>query len=263
MSKVGTRTALYSLQAYDPGVEIHQTHYLTAAGIQRAEQRMLRMGEPMWVHIDRSRMLARRMAMQRDITPPWWVITMVRDPVARDLSYFFQVLPILQPDLGPRHQAGRVSVDALIDLFLQHQHDSDSPLHFVHPPTVWFDREIKPLFGIDVFAAPFPHEQGFAVYRSESAHLLVMPLERLDACAGEAFRSFFGVDQLPLVHENLSERKHEQQRFAFYELYKPFTQRVPLAGDYLDAVYDSKLVQHFYTDEQIAQFRSRWAANRT
>ena len=79
------------------------------------------------------------------------VITLVREPVANNISMFFQVLgQYLGPDIDP----SACDTDELIDVFIE---------KYMHSrPLTWLDAEVKTHFGIDIFQHPFPIEKGYS-----------------------------------------------------------------------------------------------------
>jgi hypothetical protein len=256
MAKVGSKTLMLSLQAYDPGAEVHQTHNLTPSGLFLAEEKMAQLPAPFWAHIDQSRQLGRRIRLERD-GPRWAVISLVRDPVARDVSYFFQCLPLLRPDAEAAFTSGSLTITGLVDIFLEHL-DDDAALHFVGRPSTWFDLEVKPTFGIDVYAQPFPKERGYQTYAGPNADLLLLRLESLEQCVHPALEHFLGIRDFVLLSDNTATQRQVRPGLSYYALYDEFCARVRFPADYLDEAYSSKLATHFYTDAELRVFRQRW-----
>src|SRR4029078_5438744 len=116
------------------------------------------------------------------------VITLIRDPIATNLSGYFYNCIALPGQLREAAQQGKPGVmEQLAENFLaQYPHDV---------PVTWFDMEMKDVFAIDVFAAPFPKEQGYQIYRSEWADLLLFKLDQLNECAEVAFSSFMNLPE--------------------------------------------------------------------
>jgi hypothetical protein len=256
MAKVGSKTIMNSLKVYDPRLKVYQTHFLTPAGLNHAEEKMEKLPGRVWDHIDECRKISREIRSSPE-SRQWKMISLVRDPVARDMSYFFHCLTFLYPEVESDFLTGRVGLQHLIRLF-QENLDESSPLHFVQHPLKWFDLELKPLFGIDVFSEPFPKEQGYCIYKSQKAVLLVLRLESLEECVGEAFNEFLGIKDFRLVPFNTAEQKIKIPGTKYYALYEDFKREIHLSPAYLDKMYSSKLVKHFYTEEEIESFRQRW-----
>ena len=187
MGKVGSRTVLASLREAGTAARIFHVHVLTREGIER-EERLHRAnwrGDARANHVWKSQHLRRRLEDPSDETR-WDVVTLVRDPVARNVSSFFQIGErALGLDLGPDQPA--VSVEELTRRFLEDFDGHDTPL-------TWFDDELAPVFGIDVFTRPFPYEQGFDIYEGDRARVRLLRLEDLSASAATAFDRFLGLE---------------------------------------------------------------------
>ena len=93
MAKVGSKTIVQSLKSFDPWIEVYQTHYLSQKGLIRAEEYMRKLPNRFWDHIDENQRISRRIQCDSR-TQKWHVISLVRDPVERDVSFFFTVLNI-------------------------------------------------------------------------------------------------------------------------------------------------------------------------
>jgi hypothetical protein len=256
MAKVGSKTIVRSLKAYDPFAEIYQTHYLSEEGLIRAEERMGMLPSKFWAHIDENRKLSRRIRFAPEVKQ-WQVITLVRDPVERNISYFFHCLEYLLPSAADEFYTGRMTTTKLIELFRKNLHEN-SPLHFVFPPHIWFEAEMFPVFNIDVFAVPFPKDKGYMIYQGEKARLLLIRLESLQQCVAEAFYSFLDIPKFEIVNENTSALRLKNKKFPYYSLYAKFKEKIIFPRKYLDEMYGSKLVKHFYSDEEIAIFKQKW-----
>lgn len=175
----------------------------------------------------------------------WNVINLVREPVAMKVSALFQVLHEYIPDWERRLKMGELSMEDLDNILYNKQELGTRGLE------AWYDNQIKALWGIDVFKDPFPQENGYQVYRGESINLIIFRLEDLNRVAGKAFEEFLGFKDFKIISVNVGEEK------AYADLYQKFKQR-PLPASYVDEVYNSRFARHFYSKEEIKQFRQRW-----
>lgn len=174
------------------------------------------------------------------------VISLVRDPVAINVSGFFQNTRWWPPKLVAKCETKSDGyLTELMDLFLEkYPH---------HVPFAWFDSEMKPVFDIDVFADEFPVGDGFRSYHSSYAELLLIKLENLDQCGAQAVKDFLGLKEFSLTRANLARDKW------YWEIYKEFSSSITISEEYLNAAYDSKLARHLYSDAEIGAFRSKWS----
>lgn len=174
----------------------------------------------------------------------WQVITMVRDPVAQNISSFFQILDLLVPDYLRKLETGALSMADLRDLFLEH-----------YPPDNifirWFDDELGRVLDLDVYAYPFATALGHDRIRLDHVDLLIIRLEDFDRVAAAAVRSFLGLQQFQLVRRNEAEQK------AYKALYDRFRNEIELPASYVDGVYESRYARHFYSDAERRAFRGR------
>jgi hypothetical protein len=190
----------------------------------------------------------------------WKVISLTREAVARNISAFFENLDVIPlEDQGgyeisshyykiPPTIINHDNQEVLEELFIKKVN------HF--SPEQFFDREIKGVLGIDVFTKKFSHSTGFSIYYGEYADLLLLRLEDLDRVAKEAFDKFLGIADLDLKNANVGAKK------KYAPLYKEFKKNINLPDTYLNMVYDSLYMQHFYSAEEIDAFKQQWNINR-
>jgi hypothetical protein len=93
------------------------------------------------------------------------IVTLVRDPIARNLSGYFYSLDRIW-NIANAHDA--ISIDDLCRGFLK---------RFTHDePLTWFDDEFHPVLGIDVYAHPFL-AQGHTTIHTDQVDVLIMRSE--------------------------------------------------------------------------------------
>ena len=175
----------------------------------------------------------------------WNVINLVREPVAMKISAFFQVLHEYIPDWESRLENGNLPMEELDDILFHKQELGITGLDW------WYDNQIKPLWGLDIFEQPFSKEKGYQIYHHENMNLIIFRLEDLNRVAEQAFAEFLGIKGFKIVNENMGEEK------PYAALYKQFKQRA-LPTEYVDAIYKTRFARHFYADTEIEQFRQKW-----
>ena len=94
--------------------------------------------------------------------------------------------------------------------------------------------------------------EGYEIREEKDVDVLVIRLENFDDCAAEAFKEFLDIDDWTSVDANLGSRK------AYADLYQAFKDSVVFPKAYLDRMYSSRFVQHFYNEEEIEGFRVKW-----
>jgi hypothetical protein len=162
-----------------------------------------------------------------------FIITTVRDPIARNISAFFQNF---ERETGSCDtEAYRFSVQSLIELFLE-KFPHDTPLK-------WFDNNLKVSTGIDVFEYNFP-PVGVQMIRRGNVDLLLMKSEIPDWLKESAIEQVLGLDQFRLKAENVGHQK------CYAKTYRDFLHTFVAPDWYVQKMYGSRLFQHFYSAQR-------------
>lgn len=248
MGKVGSQSVVSSLERSELGRPVLHVHFLTDAGLEREARSYRSNWEPSQraAHVFSGQALRSR--RKRRPEECWDVVTLVRDPVARNLSSFFQIgerqygqdFASVQSD---PEGARRRLTEAFLNRFDAHDH-----------PLCWFEAEFERALGIDVYATEFGHDEGFTIIEGRAARVLVLKLERLAEASGEAFRRFFGLSELPLAERNITDDK------AHGDLYRRFVDDIRLPQEYLERMYSSRFARHFFTPAEVDGLISKWCA---
>lgn len=237
MGKVGSTTILETLRNYDLPAGIFQTHFLFPQDIRELCQ-----GYPFYNipgHLVASRIVS-SFIHEKSGPIRWKVITLTRDPVLRNMAAFFQNIDRYFPGFFNRYKNGEITIESLCDYFVQHYNQK----HIINN---WFDRNIKSVFGIDIFERPFPKEKGYEIYYNEidNVSLMVIKLEHLNHCHKAAFKDFLGIDGIEMKNANIGDKKEYQN------IYRAFKQNINLSKDYIRDCYSAKYVQHLYDNDEL------------
>ena len=260
MGKVGSQTVHRSLLASRLDMPIYHVHFLTQDLIDEyLEKRKQFLGtekygrlKHIWLYEYLRKCIDDGLHGKR-----WHIITLTREPISRNISDFFENIEAEPLDAGHRYHVKsdpdfydfeiEVNVEdmsELVQLFLERL-DHDAPAEY-------FDQELKSVFDIDVFSGEFPTSKGYKIYKGQQADVLLIRLEDLNDCAGEAFKDFLGIDEFTLTDANIGNEK------ASAPLYRKFKDSIVLPESYVERMYGSKYMRHFYSDEEIARFRAKW-----
>ena len=160
MGKVGSSSVVRSLKeaGVAPVYHIHRMNpeYIAHVWSQHGDQRdfkLDRIGLKLYKHVIQKGRPAR-------------FITLVREPVGRNISDFFQHLDLFM-NINPAEIA-RYSVETLIAGYLNRP---PNPV-----PLIWFDREMRPVLDLDVYAHPFPKEKGYLQLKNGPFDVLLLKL---------------------------------------------------------------------------------------
>ena len=253
MGKVGSSSVKHTLKGLCLPMNLYHVHALTQKRLdwlQNAYRNASRVRGKAVVHDHLVEGMYLRKQLDRNTKQPWKVITLIRDPIARNISTFFQSLNLFFPEWVKEHnnvQSALVDhVEEMIELFLN---KADHQL-----PLVWFDKYLEPVFGVDVYKQEFPVSKGYEIFKNDKVELLIIKLEDLDRCASVAFKEFLGIENFELKKANITSEKVES------EAYSRFKELIMVPDSYIDEMYSSEFVQHFYTRSEIDRFRSKWVS---
>jgi hypothetical protein len=233
MGKVGSTSVHASIPASIPHFQIHTMDPDRIASRRREKNANTLQHH----HADQ----LRRHVAERD--HPAKYIVMVRNPIDRNLSTFFERFKYYA---GTEFTHSTRSLEELIQVF-HARFEHDRPLR-------WFDDELERYLGFRVYRYPFPREQGHARFRHRNADILVMKVELPDTVKESALAAFLDCPEFRLTSRNLAEDKD------YATTYAAFKKQLVLGEDYVAWMLDSAYTRHFYTPDEIEICRRRWLA---
>lgn len=249
MGKIGSTTVEKSLKALRK-MPVYHIHVLTPDGIDRADkiyEESFERRRKIAFHVLESQYL--RKQLDKGLKgKKWKVVTLVRDPIAKNVSSLFENLDLAldyKYEDKVKYLKTEDIIEELGEIFLKKFDNHDKPL-------TWLDLELKPVFGIDVFSSEFPRSKGYKIYEAENVDLLLLRLENLNQCACEAFKEFLDVSELNLIRANTGGNKD------YGDIYRNFLDSVSLPDSYVNKMYTSKYMRHFYSQEEIEAFKAKW-----
>jgi hypothetical protein len=232
MAKTGTTAVAAALRSAGFG-PVFQVHDLDPEFLNREEREYRWSGRP-WRNWDAQSVLRR----PATTAAPWRVISLVREPIAQSVSAFFQ----------PSVRRGYVDSATATDQLLERFGDRLDRL-----PLRWFESHLQPALGIDVYDNDFDVDRGYAIVATPTVKLLVLRCEGLDV-APHALAELLDADRpIDVGRENVGSDK------TYGDLYRAFVAALRPSADAIERVYSSRLVEHFYSSEEIARFREFWS----
>ncbi len=242
MGKVGSSTVYHSLKDLHLDTPIYHTHFLHPERI-KVQRKNLKEKQ---IIPDSQLFIGKHLQkyLESDAQVNWKVITLIREPIARNISAFFENITKRFKHFLIDYQSQKLNIDTLIDTFLtEYPHDL---------PLMWLDWEINSIFGVDVFSAEFPKDIGFTIIEKSNVKLLVIRLDKLEDCTQKAFKEFLSLESFVLSNNNVAESKN------YYSIYKDFQNSINLPKEYIEEMYNSKYTQHFFTPHEISAFNKKW-----
>jgi len=173
---------------------------------------------------------------------PLKVISLVREPISQNVSIFFENLERITGTPYPNNV--NFSIEQLKAMFLSRLNHERS--------LVWFDEELLPAFGIDVFSKLFPRN-GICMYTNNNIELLIMRSELPDDEKAKAIANFLDLDCLQIERKNVGGEKY------YAKAYADFKRKVKFSSDYIQKMINSKYFKHFYGEEKIDWVINKWS----
>ena len=253
MGKVGSTTIHSALDAANLPFPIYKVHFLSDEGMAHGEtfhQKTLKVPWESTPHIQTSRLL--RQQISDDPTIQWRIITLVREPIGRELSEFFQYVHSLYPDL--LDEAGEIDKGRALKILR-------TKFMFYKPEESytarWFDMEIKQMFDIDVYAHPFDSDAGYSIIKQGNVSLLILRLEDLDTTFAPGVAQLLQVDTpIDLVRSNV---RSQQKRG---DVYQQIVQEFKVRSAVCQRIYASRYATHFYAEAERATFAEKWSGTK-
>jgi hypothetical protein len=237
MGKVGSRSVTDSLieNGLYPVAHIHRMNPANIESVKaeyrkhKQKPRNERIG--LWCYKNISRNIRQRAK----------IITLVREPISRNISAFFQNY---QRFTGHKYGQSNFQTDQLIKMFVsEYRHEV---------PLIWFDNEIKQTLGVDVYEHEFPKERGHMEIRKGRIELLVIKTEISDSSKEAAIAKFLDLENFELKRSNIGNQKY------YADAYQKFKNEICLPQSYIDQMLTSKYTQHFYSNSELEEIHRKW-----
>lgn len=250
MGKVGSTSIVEAIQRAELPYTVFKLHALEARRLDAARKEHAQQGQlynPRAYHLWVGKALRHR--LHEPLAEKWRVITGMREPISLTVSRFFQIADARYPEVLDAE--GRIRENKALE-YLQKQIE-----HFDEHPNyacTWFDKELKAVFGVDLYAVPFDHEAGYTIVERPDVKVLAYRVEDLERCFVPALRAFFNLTApIEPVKANRGRKK------AYHEVYERVKRQLSFSEDVLSRIYSTRYVQHFYEDEMIEKFKRRWS----
>jgi hypothetical protein len=236
MGKVGSASVIESLESHGVHFVFH-VHRMNPDNIRRVRQERLNANRRPPNDMPGRRLYDNVVSKRKKAK----FITLVREPIGRNISAFFQNFSVLTET---EYEDASFTIGELVDIFIK---------DYTHAvPLTWFDVEMKQTLGIDVYEHPFPKEEGHLVINEGDFELLILKSEVDDSVKQDAIAKFLGMEDFRLVRSNVGQAKN------YAETYRAFRQTIRLPASYVEIMCNSEYIRHFYSGVEIASIRSKW-----
>jgi hypothetical protein len=249
MPKIGSQTIEATLRQWAVPWPILRFHYLSAAFARTLRHGLTSpQADPAWkqnaqLQLNSLRETARTMRWRRFLClcgfklPKIYVITGVRELIGLVLASIFENYSYFAPTIQ------ELTVEKCRDALM-------------HPKTFktlrdWFDLELKPFTGVNVFGNPFPCERGYAIYENQFARVLVYRFESMNQLPS-LLSQFLHLEIPALVNSNLGDAKQ------YADQYRSVRDQLSLPLEFVTELYDTRMMRHFYSEAERRQFLAKW-----
>lgn len=227
--KVGSSSVYYSLKNANLKRKIYHIHNINPETIKKSIKINKEKRGYVPLHLIYSKIAAKALVQ----TNPY-IISLVREPIAREISSLFQNLDMFH---GLTNRSLDINRDTLESILFKFR-----DLSFLESYSNWFKTEIEHIFEIDLFSEQKDKKDKFFCKRNRKCQLLFMRMEDLDDAFNEGLKqlSFDKMD----VH--LKKRNIGQDKFysKFYHDYKESLNSLKIKTQYRE----NKIVKTFYAD---------------
>jgi len=178
------------------------------------------------------------------------VTTVVREPVATNLSsFFYNFMP-----MNPGVNVHELTDEEIISRLEKGESFSSPTFHLD-----WWDIEVKPMTGIDVYEhGEFPIDVGSAVYsgdlKGRHTDILVLRQEDLRDVAQLALSRYYDIDVPELEKVNTAEDSPNN----YSDRYNRFKAEASLPEEWVTWQIGSGYARFFYSDEEREAFINKW-----
>lgn len=170
------------------------------------------------------------------------VIVLVRDPMARNLSAFFQRIRKWTSKRPEDMSVREIQKDFInnYDITLSNQ---------------WFKRELFTFFGLDIYKYKFPKKDGYKIYNSGRHKILIITLESAEYKLAKALKEFLNISNMFMEKKGAYiDRKVGKD---FIEKYLDI-KNMPFPHSFVEKNYNLDYSKHFYSKKEIKMFKLKW-----
>ncbi len=231
MGKVGSSSIYQSLKKEVPFADIYHIHHLSDYWLHEVLPKGHKKFLPnIAIGEDVLRFI------KKNPNKRFKVITLTREPVIRSISDLFQ-----------NWESVFENIDDVAPEELKNHIESLDYKYAMN----WFDSEFFRFLNIDIYQFPFDKDKGYEIYECDNIDVCCIKLEVLNQVGPKVLKEFLGID-LNLFTANKSTDKGGKDKYLHLK------ENVKIDNSVLDELYNSKYMQHFYSEQEIAKFREKW-----
>lgn len=277
MAKVASQAWLKAINQARPDAAVHHMHRINPVTIERVRAMRAVTGPRQTMAFfsvpdgTAAASVREAVGLAVDNADPVKIVSGIRDPVDRAISLLFYLAEVAPHTYHKLAYWQGVSAIHLVDFFrqawiwaLDDLFSGGTFEHFLSGGFVlyrsWFDTEIADVFGIDLENASYDSKRRALIHHQGPVGLLVYRFEDLRADGPDlpilmaSTSDFVGAPIRDLPQVNRTDMRPAAK------LYTEFRRIVTLPDEILKVIYAAPILQKFYTAEELARMKQRWAA---
>lgn len=237
MGKVASTSIFLAIKR--AGLPCHDIHTLNDASLKSLAKQYLERGEFPPLHVCVSMAWKTREIIRKS---QCIYISLVREPVARNISAFFHNRHL---SIRGLEGSGRDNAREVFNHFMK---------NYPHSlPTKWFEKEFAKHLGIDVYSIEFDCDRKFAI--SHDNNVVLFRVDAPDRVKSSILSDVLG-REISVGRDNDSDSK------AYQSLYSRVREVARFTPEFLDGAYETRFARHFWTDEELRGFKAFWLGDR-
>lgn len=197
------------------------------------------------------------------------IIVPIREPIARDISNYFQLLalsPAIVEELFDVHEFYEGFHKIYYDYLIKENETefngypiTNDAYNYRREGYVkygyefdFFEIELKRYFGIDVMKHSFDTQKGYSIIKEKGIEILLIQLEKMNELEG-VVGEFLNIPNFKLNSTNVGSEKE------YRYLYQIFKSNIKMKQEYVDFYYKNNVaMEHFYSEDQRNHFYNKW-----
>ncbi len=237
MAKVGSLSVYFSLKKRTINQSIFHIHSLNEEevkkGINLCFENNIYPGSKSPVFLINKKIITKK--------KPYKIICLFRDPLERNISAFFDVFELNTGKKSTNYYGSFESLKKLYHEKLTHVY-----------PLNWFDRQFFESTNINVYNYDFNKEKGYQLIKNNNVELLLINSNVDNKIKEALIADFCNLKKFELKNWNVSSEKE------YATNYKDFKKSMRFTKEYLNKMYNSNYVQHFFTENHIKNQIDKW-----
>lgn len=192
------------------------------------------------------------------------IIIGIREPISQNIASMFQsiqeyidISPYEENDRDAQKIFDKYFVNNVLGMYIKQKSNHDEFIKMFGNALIiqnWFQEELCKYMDVDILKYPFDKLRGYTIIKDKDREILIYKIENVNQL-NDVFSEYFNIDKFKLNKSNFSGDKWYQGK------YNQFKKEFKMPIEYVERSYNNKYIRHFYTDEEIIEFKNKWKNN--